>query len=119
MIKCGRRGGVEWRTVLGVNVGILLTTVVVVLEQVVYADMFSQNFPGKDDETTGLEVGITVGEFVGGLGGSYGTLMPDPVDKAVAATVVAGAEAYAAILKTGKTTRAIQLKNYNYIAEGV
>ena len=75
---------------------------------------------GKDDTTsTTISVGISIFELVSGLAGAYGALIPEPVEKTIAAVVVAGSNAYLAVLKTTKGAKAIHMSTYNYITEGV
>lgn len=81
--------------------------------------MFKDNFDGKDDTTTGLSVADSIFGLVNGLGGSYGSLAPDPFEKGIAVVVVAATNAFGSLLKTSKSARTLQLDNYNYITEGV
>ena len=87
------------------------------LAQVVHSKEFEES--GQGDPSTSLSVVVSIFELISGLGGAYGSLAPDPLEKAIAAIVVAGSDAYISLLKTGKSAIAIEKEKYNYITEGV
>jgi hypothetical protein len=89
------------------------------LTQVVHADEFNTSFVGKDQAQTSLSVVISIFQMISSLGGAYGALVPEPIEKTVAAVVVAGSNAYVSVVKTVKSAEAINKKSYNYLSENV
>ena len=90
-----------------------------VLTQVVHGEEFNSNYKEKDDAVTGLSVGSSVFELLGGIAGAYGTIAPDPIEKGIAAVVVAGGKACESVIKVGKSSITLKKKHYNFICGGV
>ncbi|KAI0915914.1 hypothetical protein AcV5_010466 [Taiwanofungus camphoratus] len=98
---------------------ILIAVVTFALTQVVHGLQFIEDYPEKDEAVTGLSIGSSIFTVIGGVAGGYGALVPEPLEKAVAAIIVAGGQACVSVVKTGKCAIAIKKKYHNYIVEGV
>lgn len=71
------------------------------LVQVVHHDELTEEWKGRDDEKTGLNISSSVFEVIEKLSTAVGIIVPEPTTKLLAGAVMGTSAACKAVVKTG------------------
>ncbi|KZO89486.1 hypothetical protein CALVIDRAFT_543523 [Calocera viscosa TUFC12733] len=87
------------------------------LNQASYGTQLNTSFPARDDTLIGIGIANSIFLLLTGVGSTYGTLAPDPIDKAIASVVVMGASGCSCVLKGVKEELSRAKEAYNNLEE--